>query len=112
MKIIRLGVAQAPSIWSKVTCEKRRASREKVKLLYEANGVSTFDKIKTITSRVHGVSYVTVSEQTMEKIKIREANSFGDIPVCLVQTQYSISYNRNPKGASTGIKLTIIDCDV
>ena len=93
-------------------CASRRASNQRAKLLYEAKGVSIVDKIKIITSKVYGASDVSIPEPILNKIKMFEASGFGDLPVCIAKTQYSISHDRNMKDAPKGYTFPIVDCDV
>lgn len=94
------------------TCDTRRASGEKAKLLYESKGVSIIDKIETITTKVYGAKNVSIPEAIREKIAMLEANGFGDLPICIAKTSQSISHDAKLKGAPTGYTFPILDCDV
>ena len=36
-----------------------------------------------------------------------EKNGFGDLPICVAKTQYSLSHDANLKGAPTGFRLPV-----
>ena len=94
------------------TCCKHGASARSVRLLFKRKGVSIVDKIKTVTSKVYGASGVNIPEHVMDKIKMLEANGFGDLPVWIAKTQLSISHDPKMKDAPSNYTFPIVDCNV
>ncbi len=70
------------------------------------------DKIGTVAKEIYGadgVSYVPASERALKKI---EDMGFGNLPVCMAKTQYSLSDDQTKLGRPEGFTITVRDAYV
>ncbi|MGD6803262.1 formate--tetrahydrofolate ligase [Rossellomorea aquimaris] len=66
------------------------SGRKSFKRLYD-NQVSVEDKIKTVAYNVYGAGAVEFSGKAERQLKEIEGNGWGQLPVCMAKTQYSLS---------------------
>lgn len=59
-------------------------------------------KIETLATQIYGAAGVSYTEQAAEQIASFEANGFGNLPICMAKTQYSLSHDPKLKGAPSG----------
>jgi formate--tetrahydrofolate ligase len=64
--------------------------RKSFKRLYD-NQISIEDKIKTVAYNVYGAGDVEFSVKAERQLKEIEGNGWGQLPVCMAKTQYSLS---------------------
>ena len=67
------------------------------------------EKIHTIATQVYGADGIDVSPLAAKAIKRYEAMGFGNLPVCMAKTQYSLSHDPNLKGRPSGFTVPIRD---
>ena len=67
------------------------------------------EKIHTIATQVYGADGIDVSPLAAKAIKRYEAMGFGNLPVCMAKTQYSLSHDPNLKGRPGGFTVPIRD---
>lgn len=78
------------------------------KLLYNLDGdVQT--RIEAIGKQMYGADKVEFSEIAQKKVDTYTAQGFGNLPICIAKTQYSLSHDPNLKGAPTGFTVPIRD---
>lgn len=78
------------------------------KLLYDLEGdVQT--RIETIGKTMYGAEKVEFSEEAQKKVDTYTKQGFGNLPICVAKTQYSLSHDPNLKGAPTGFTVPIRD---
>jgi len=65
------------------------------------------DKIRTIAQRIYGADDVTFTNQAEKEIDELEKLGFGETPVCIAKTQYSLTDDQNKLGRPTGFKITV-----
>jgi formate--tetrahydrofolate ligase len=65
------------------------------------------EKIAAIATKVYGADGVDYTALASKQIDGYEKNGFGDLPVCIAKTQYSLSHDANLKGAPTGFRLPV-----
>ena len=85
------------------TLEKKESH---FKVLYEDN-ISLKDKIETVASEIYGagsVSYAPAAERQLNKL---EELGFGNLPVCMAKTQYSLSDDPTLLGRPTGFTMNV-----
>jgi len=70
------------------------------------------DKIRTVAREVYGAADVVFSETAQHSLARITENGFGNLPVCIAKTQYSLSDNPKLSGAPTGWKLQVTDASV
>ncbi len=81
------------------------------KVLYPDN-MSIDDKIRTIAREIYHAGDVDISKKAMEKIRKIEEMGFGELPVCMAKTQYSLSDDPTLLGAPEGFTLKVRDAYV
>lgn len=64
-------------------------------------------KIETIATKVYGADGIEISEQAAERLDMYERKGFGQMPVCIAKTQYSLSADASLKGAPQGFVLPV-----
>ena len=74
--------------------------------------MSLEDKIATVAREIYGadgVTYVPAAKKSLQKI---EDMGFGNLPVCMAKTQYSLSDDQNKLGRPTGFSINVRDAYV
>ncbi|KAI4120019.1 MAG: hypothetical protein LQ345_000278 [Seirophora villosa] len=87
------------------------AASEKEKnfqLLYDLNG-SVQERIEKIGKVMYGAEKVEFSELAQKKVDTYQKQGFGNLPICIAKTQYSLSHDAALKGAPTGFTVPIRD---
>ena len=85
------------------------SSKEKdFKLLYDLDG-SVQDRIERIGKLMYGADKVEFSELAQKKVDTYQKQGFGNLPICIAKTQYSLSHDPALKGAPTGFTVPIRD---
>ncbi|KAI1363090.1 formate--tetrahydrofolate ligase-domain-containing protein [Xylaria arbuscula] len=79
------------------------------KLLYEVEGGSVQERMEAICKKMYGASAVEFSELAQQKVDTYTKQGFGNLPICIAKTQYSLSHDPNLKGAPTGFTVPIRD---
>ncbi|MGB2628575.1 MAG: formate--tetrahydrofolate ligase [Candidatus Acidiferrum sp.] len=70
---------------------------------------SLLEKIEKVAVEVYGADGVVVAHEAQEKLDNFTKWGFGDLPVCIAKTQYSLTDNPKAYGAPRGWTLTITD---
>jgi formyltetrahydrofolate synthetase len=65
---------------------------QNVKLLYESN-ISLKDKIDVLAKEIYGASEVEYSKEVLKKMDQFADWGYGDLPICMAKTQYSLSHD-------------------
>ena len=76
------------------------------KFLYE-DSLSLKEKIETISKEIYGADGVEYSAEATNALKRIESLGFGDLPVCMAKTQYSLSDDQKLLGRPTGFNVNI-----
>lgn len=71
--------------------------------------MSLKDKIHTVASEIYGADGVTYSAAANKALARIEAMGFGDFPVCMAKTQYSLSDDQTKLGRPTNFTVTVRD---
>jgi methylenetetrahydrofolate dehydrogenase (NADP+) / methenyltetrahydrofolate cyclohydrolase / formyltetrahydrofolate synthetase len=77
-------------------------------LLYDLDG-SVQDRIERIGKEMYGASAVEFSDLAQKKVDTYTKQGFGNLPICIAKTQYSLSHDPALKGAPTGFTIPIRD---
>ena len=102
-------------VWEKggagglVLAEKVLAALEKENsfhVLYE-NELSLREKIETVAKEIYGAAGVSYAAAAVKQITQLEKLGFGDLPVCMAKTQYSLSDDAALLGRPEGFTVTI-----
>jgi methylenetetrahydrofolate dehydrogenase (NADP+)/methenyltetrahydrofolate cyclohydrolase/formyltetrahydrofolate synthetase len=78
------------------------------KLLYDLDG-DVQSRIEAIGQKMYGAANVEFSEEAQKKVDTYTKQGFGNLPICVAKTQYSLSHDPNLKGAPTGFTVPIRD---
>ncbi|KAJ5220313.1 C-1-tetrahydrofolate synthase cytoplasmic [Penicillium chermesinum] len=78
------------------------------KLLYESTGTIK-ENIEAIAQKMYGAAAVEFSELAQKKVDTYTKQGFGNLPICIAKTQYSLSHDPALKGAPTGFTVPIRD---
>ncbi|MFC0906289.1 formate--tetrahydrofolate ligase [Clostridium sp. MT-14] len=65
------------------------------------------EKIRTIAQRIYGADDVNFTSQAEKEIDELEKLGFGQTPVCIAKTQYSLTDDQTKLGRPTGFKITV-----
>ena len=76
------------------------------KPLYETD-LSIKEKIEKIAVEIYGADKVTYSQAALSAMKRFENMGFGELPVCMAKTQYSLSDDAKLLGRPKGFELSI-----
>ena len=74
--------------------------------------MSLKDTVKTIATEIYGaddVSYAPAASKALARI---EEMGFGNLPVCMAKTQYSLSDDQTRLGRPTGFTINVRDAYV
>jgi formate--tetrahydrofolate ligase len=71
---------------------------------------SVEDKIVSIARKIYGAGDVNILPEAREKLDRYVAEGYGDLPVCMAKTQYSLSDDAKALGRPEGFTLTVRDC--
>ncbi|WLD91527.1 formate--tetrahydrofolate ligase [Alkalihalobacillus sp. AL-G] len=82
------------------------SSENNYKPLYELDS-SIEEKIDSIVKTVYGGAGFELSTKAKKQLKEFKANGWGDLPVCMAKTQYSLSDDPTLLGRPEGFKVTI-----
>ena len=74
--------------------------------------MSLEDKIKTIATKIYGADGVIWGPMTRTTLKKLTQMGYGNLPVCIAKTQYSLSDNPKKLGRPQGFKITIREVNV
>ena len=83
-------------------CEQKH----EFKFCYDLDA-SIREKIETIVERIYGGAGVTFSKAASDSIKTLEALGFGNLPVCMAKTQYSLSDDQTKLGRPEGFTVSV-----
>jgi len=73
---------------------------------YELEG-SIEDKLNAIVKKIYGGSRVVLTANAQKQAKELEALGFGNCPICVAKTQYSLTDDQTKLGAPTDFEVTV-----
>jgi len=76
------------------------------KFLYDLD-LPVKTKIETICKKIYGAAAVNYSKEAENMITRFENMGYGNLPICMAKTQYSLSDDANALGRPTGFTMTI-----
>lgn len=82
--------------------------KDNFKLLYGLDG-TVQERIEAIAKKMYGAEAVEFSELAQKKVDTYTKQGFGNLPICVAKTQYSLSHDPELKGAPTGFTVPIRD---
>lgn len=120
-KCKELGVNVALSdVWANGGAGGEELAKEVVRLSEEPNNfdqlypldMSIKDKLNEIVTKVYGGDGVEYSTKANKEIAKLEKLGFGNVPICMAKTQYSLSDDPALLGRPEGFKVTIRDIKI
>ena len=84
------------------------AKEKDFKLLYGLDG-TVQERIERIGKIMYGAEKVEFSDLAQKKVDTYQKQGFGNLPICIAKTQYSLSHDPSLKGAPTGFTVPIRD---
>ena len=78
------------------------------KFLYELD-IPIVEKIETVAKKIYGASTVAMEGKIRRKIRGIEKRGFGNLPVCIAKTQYSLSDDDEALGRPKDFTLIVTD---
>ncbi|ANB12681.1 trifunctional formate-tetrahydrofolate ligase [Sugiyamaella lignohabitans] len=88
---------------------KASQSSRDFKLLYSAEDNSVEDKLNIIARQMYGAEKIELSELAKSKVETYTRQGFGNLPICVAKTQYSLSHDPALKGRPSGFTVPIRD---
>ena len=79
--------------------------------LYELD-VPLIDKIEAVAKKIYGASNVAMEGKIRRKIRRIEKRGFGNLPVCIAKTQYSLSDDDEALGRPRDFTLIVTDASL
>ena len=73
---------------------------------YDLEG-SIEEKLNAIVQKIYGGSRVVLTANAQKQAKQLEALGFGNCPICMAKTQYSLSDDAKKLGRPTGFKINV-----
>lgn len=121
-KCKELGVNVALSeVWAKGGEGGIEVAKEVLKLIEESDKqfeycydeeMSIKDKLKAIATRIYGADGVDYTSEANKQIKELEELGFGNLPVCVAKTQYSLSDDQTKLGRPRGFKINVREASI
>jgi len=113
IKNCRMSVAR---VWEKggeggcelaqMVIEEAESGKAAFKPIY-ADDLSITEKIETVAKKIYGAADVSIASSAAKQIKKIEEMGFGNLPVCMAKTQYSLSDDPNLLGRPSGFTLNV-----
>jgi formate--tetrahydrofolate ligase len=72
-------------------------------------GDSAFDKITKVAQKIYGADSIELSERAQKNLARFTRWGFGELPICIAKTQYSLTDDPKRLGAPTGWTLHVTD---
>ncbi|KAF2773801.1 FTHFS-domain-containing protein [Teratosphaeria nubilosa] len=91
-----------------VIAAAEKADEASFKLLYGLEG-TVQERIESIAKKMYGASAVEFSETAQKKVDTYQKQGYGNLPICVAKTQYSLSHDPGLKGAPEGFTVPIRD---
>lgn len=75
-------------------------------VLYDEND-SIESKITRVSTEIYGSDGVEFAPAALKQMSVLEKNGFGNLPVCMAKTQYSLSDDAAKLGRPTGFRISV-----
>jgi len=76
------------------------------------NKMTLMEKINSVAMEIYGASNIKYSDEAMESIKEITSLGYGNLPICIAKTQYSLTDNPKILGRPYNFTLNITDLKV
>jgi len=91
----------------KAACQSARGAQS-FKFLYPLSD-SLKTKIEKVCAEMYGADGVDYTDLAEKRLASYEASGYGNLPICMAKTQYSLSTDASKKGVPTGFRITVRD---
>jgi formate--tetrahydrofolate ligase len=71
--------------------------------------IPILDKIEAVATKIYGAAHVAMEGKIKRKLLKMEADGFGNLPVCIAKTQYSLSADEEALGRPAAFTLIVTD---
>lgn len=92
----------------KVTAIIDKKKKSNFRFLYDTD-MSIKAKISTVAVEIYGADGVLYSKQAQRMIDYLTEKGYGNLPICMAKTQYSLSDDASLMNRPTGFKITVGD---
>ena len=116
-EMAKLGVGAIPSdVWGQGGKGTIELAKEVMKLCSEPNNNFSFsyevedsipEKLHSIATKIYGASGVKFTDNALQNLRDIESLGYGNLPVVIAKTQYSLSDDPKKLGAPTDFEITI-----
>ena len=89
----------------------KNANEENIKFVYDDND-KIFEKIEKVAKNIYRAKEVIYTDEANENIEKIEKLGYGDLPVCIAKTQYSLSDDPKNLECLDDYSITIRDVDL
>jgi formate--tetrahydrofolate ligase len=90
---------------------KLTEKQSKLEFSYDLN-MSIEEKINAIATKIYGADSVDFTAKASKEIKNFEKLGFGNLPICIAKTQYSLTDDPTILGRPKGFKITVRDLTI
>ncbi|CCD24541.1 trifunctional formate-tetrahydrofolate ligase/methenyltetrahydrofolate cyclohydrolase/methylenetetrahydrofolate dehydrogenase ADE3 NDAI_0D02270 [Naumovozyma dairenensis CBS 421] len=87
----------------------QKTNNDDFQFLYKTEGQTVEERIETIAQEMYGAKDVEFLPEAQKKIELYTKQGFGNLPICIAKTQYSLSHDAKLKGVPTGFTFPIRD---
>ena len=91
---------------AKIVLDLVDSKRSKFKVLYELE-IPIEDKIEKIAKEIYGADGVNYDKAALLSMKKYTELGYGNLPICMAKTQYSLTDDQTRLGRPTGFKITV-----
>jgi formate--tetrahydrofolate ligase len=88
-----------------------KEEENRFQLLYPSD-MPLLEKIETVAQKIYGASSVAMEGKIRRKIRRIEKRGFGNLPVCIAKTQYSLSDDDEALGRPKDFTLIVTDVSI
>ncbi len=88
--------------------EQNEGKDQKLSFAYELD-IPIKEKIRAISQKIYGADDVVFTDKAAKEIDNFEKLGYGNLPVCMAKTQYSLSDDTKKLGRPTGFNITVRD---
>lgn len=94
---------------AKKVIELAESGKSNFKPLYELE-ISAKAKIEKIAKEIYGADGVDFTGTALKDLAKFEEDGYGNLPICMAKTQYSLSDDANKLGRPKNFKITVREC--
>ena len=91
---------------AQMVMEEADSGKSQFQMLYP-DDLPLKEKIETIAKEIYGADGVTYSPSAEMSLKAIESLGYGNLPICMAKTQYSLTDDPKKLGRPTGFKINI-----